>query len=201
LLDWAVKDSKELIVCHPVPNDDNPFKGDDVCIWINNNAMATSMYDLAQEAWNRSLDPVKFDPGEVMLNSAHRWFRLKNFKIDKVKIAKDMAKSIAESVGDKLQVKNLEDMAKKLVLFWRQNDLGKITIKKKKPLVLTFENKVDCQYKLYGGKPHCPFAEYFLKVLLEYKLGVKSETIVRKCKSAGDKSCEIEIAIDKRSSS
>jgi sugar-specific transcriptional regulator TrmB/predicted hydrocarbon binding protein len=195
LIDWAIIDSRDMIIMHPVPDDESSFRGEDVTIWTNDVAMVNTRVIMAREVWEQSADPTKYDPGAIMLNTAVQWLKLKTFKVNKLVVARSIGACMAKMIAGNLKAKNPMEIVEELSGFWRVNELGDITIKKKKPLTIAIENRINCQHRPKKDKPICPFAEHFLSVLLKEKLGEESEVRVSKCIGLGEKKCEFELVI------
>jgi sugar-specific transcriptional regulator TrmB/predicted hydrocarbon binding protein len=195
LIDWAIIDSRDMMIMHPVPDDESSFRGEDVTIWTNDVAMVNTRAFMAREVWEHSADPTKYDPGAIMLNTAVQWLKLKTFKVDKLIVAKSIGACMAKMIAGNLKAKNPIDIVQELSKFWKENELGAITIKKKKPLTISIENRINCQHKPNKNKPVCPFVDHFLGVLLKEKLGEKSKVSLSKCIGLGEKKCEFELVL------
>lgn len=193
LVDWTVVDSGELLVSHPVPNDENPFRGDDVSIWTDDIAIVNSRKTIAKELWDNGIDPIRFEPGQVMINSAIQWLRLKSLKIDRASIAELISANMGQQIAKKLKANKKDELIKELSGFWEKNKLGKIYLSKKKPMTIAVENSIDCQFRPGMTKPICMFSENVLKTILDEKLGKNHVLEVLKCKGIGDEKCEFKI--------
>jgi sugar-specific transcriptional regulator TrmB len=193
LVDWAIVDGKELLVTHSIPDDDNPYRGDDVSIWTDDTAIVSSRNSLADEIWDNGIDPFKFDPNEVMLKTAFQWTKLKDLKLDKGAIAKSMSDSIGHQIAKRLKAKNEKDLVEGLAKIWKKSNIGDIHIGKKKPMTIVVKNNFDCQNKPDVGKPTCLFSEFVIKTILDEKLGEGHKVKVIKCVGIGDKECEFQI--------
>lgn len=195
LIDWAIIDSRDMMIMHPVPDDESSFRGEDVTIWTNDVAMVNTRVTMAREVWEQSADPRKYDPGAIMLNTAVQWLKLKSFKVSKATVAKNIGACMAKMIAGNLKAGNPREFVEELARFWRANELGEITVKKKKPLTVAIENRIGCPHRPKKDKPVCPFAQHFLSVMLKEKLGEESDVRVLKCSGAGDKRCEFEFVI------
>lgn len=195
LIDWTIVDSKDMAISHPVPNDENSYKGDDVTIWTNDVAMVSTRVITGKELWDDSIDPTKHDSGVIMLNTAIRWLKLKSFQLDRKLVATSIGKCMAGLIASQLKAKNVEEFIEELSKFWSFNNLGKIHLKKKRPPTLVVENLIDCQHQYDPKRPFCPFAQNFLRLVVNEKLGVDSKIGVNRCTSIGDKNCEFEIVL------
>jgi sugar-specific transcriptional regulator TrmB len=196
LIDWAIIDSRELLVSHSIPNDENPIKGDDVSIWTDDVAIVNSRKKLAQDIWENGIDPIKFDPDEVMLNTAMQWMKLKNLKLNRRAIAESIGNSVGVQIAKRLGSNTKDDLIKELSDFWKNSQLGVLSLSKEEPITLTLVHTIDCQYKLDVGKPVCPFTEHVFKTIFDEKLGTDSSVKVTKCTASGDGNCELQIVLN-----
>ena len=44
-------DGKEFLMSHPIPDDDSPYRGDDIAIWTNDPAIADAMSEMSERIW------------------------------------------------------------------------------------------------------------------------------------------------------
>ena len=192
-IDWVVVDSKECLLSHPVPNDEDQFKGDDVSIWVDDLAMVNSRLTISRELWENGMDPMKSDPEVVMMNSAIRWLKLKTLKINRAPIAKFISTSIGSQIAKKFRAKERDALLREIAEYWMKSELGKIFVIKRKPITIAVENNIECQCKPDTGTPFCMFSENVLKTILDEKLGKEHVIKILKCKGIGDEKCEFEI--------
>lgn len=46
-----VADAREFIMSHPIPDDDSFYRGDDICIWTNDDALAQAVANIMEHTW------------------------------------------------------------------------------------------------------------------------------------------------------
>ena len=46
-----VVDAREFIMSHPIPDDDSFYRGDDICIWTDDKALAQAISNMMENAW------------------------------------------------------------------------------------------------------------------------------------------------------
>lgn len=46
-----VADGREFIMSHPIPDDDSFYRGDDICIWSDDKALAQAVANIMENAW------------------------------------------------------------------------------------------------------------------------------------------------------
>ncbi len=44
-------DGRQFLMCHPIPDDDSPFRGEDIAIWTDDPAIASAMEQMAERIW------------------------------------------------------------------------------------------------------------------------------------------------------
>lgn len=44
-------DGRQFLMSHPIPDDDSPFRGEDIAIWTDDPAIATAMEQMAERIW------------------------------------------------------------------------------------------------------------------------------------------------------
>jgi len=53
-----VSDAREFIMSHPIPDDDSFYRGDDICIWTNDQALAQAVSNIMENTW-RGAKPIE----------------------------------------------------------------------------------------------------------------------------------------------
>ena len=46
-----VSDAREFIMSHPIPDDDSFYRGDDICIWTDDKALAEAVGNIMERTW------------------------------------------------------------------------------------------------------------------------------------------------------
>lgn len=52
-----VADAREFIMSHPIPDDDSFYRGDDVCVWTDDRALAEAVANIMEGTW-KSATPI-----------------------------------------------------------------------------------------------------------------------------------------------
>ncbi|TLZ58681.1 MAG: hypothetical protein E6K16_08280 [Methanobacteriota archaeon] len=52
-----VVDRREFLMSHPIPDDDSSFRGEDIAIWTNDEAIAGAMHAMAEKIWSTGTPP------------------------------------------------------------------------------------------------------------------------------------------------
>ncbi len=56
-----VVDRREFLMSHPIPDDDSSYRGDDIAIWTNDEAIAGAMHAMAEKIWSTGTRPTLAD--------------------------------------------------------------------------------------------------------------------------------------------
>lgn len=48
-------DGRQFLMSHPIPDDDSPFRGEDIAIWTDDPAIATAMEQMAERIWEMGM--------------------------------------------------------------------------------------------------------------------------------------------------
>ncbi len=50
-VDRHAVDGRQFLMCHPIPDDDSPFRGEDIAIWTDDPAIASAMQQMTERIW------------------------------------------------------------------------------------------------------------------------------------------------------
>ncbi len=56
-----VSDAREFLMSHPIPDDDSFYRGDDICIWTDDEALAEAVSNIMERVWEGG-KPVDVGP-------------------------------------------------------------------------------------------------------------------------------------------
>ena len=59
-----VVDRREFLMSHPIPDDDSSYRGEDIAIWTNDEAIAGAMQAMAEKIWSTGTAPSAMVPPE-----------------------------------------------------------------------------------------------------------------------------------------
>jgi len=57
-----VSDAREFVMSHPIPDDDSFYRGEDICIWTDDEALAEAVANIMQRVWEGG-KPLDLGPG------------------------------------------------------------------------------------------------------------------------------------------
>jgi|GEM_PF-1243449 len=186
----------EVLISHPIPDDTDPNIGEDIAIWTNDAAITGYFLHCVNESWNDALElSGRSSPGKTLI-SIGMW--LKNIGINMPKLFEELGRNTARELMQNLTSKNGDEDAlfKELANFWDSHSLGKFNVESRQPLVITFENFVDCRAEKAISESICLFVQAFIKELFEKKLG-KKITVEKKCLGHGTK-CILAISMNEQ---
>lgn len=166
---FYVFDQREILLTHPLPDDDNFYRGDDVAIWTNNPGIARALETIAEKIWNSGTEPGTVDVTEPAFQLARQFVQLLGHRGRPAFEA--MGREVGREMARALKARELPDLLPELETYWRRNALGRLTVVSSEPLVLEVENFVDCGKMLSVGRTVCGFVEAALVAVLEAKVG------------------------------
>ncbi|MEM2900540.1 MAG: helix-turn-helix domain-containing protein [Thermoplasmata archaeon] len=181
-----VVSKNEVLISHPVPDDADPNIGEDVAIWTNDAAITGYFLHCVNESWKDALElSGRGSPGKTLI-SIGMW--LNNIGINLPKLFEELGRNTARELIQNISSKNgdEEGLFKELASFWEKHAIGKFSVESKNPLVITFENFVDCRAEKAISESICLFVQAFTEELFEKKLG-KKIAVERKCSGFGTK--------------
>ena len=62
-----VVDRREFLMSHPIPDDDSSYRGEDIAIWTNDEAIAGAMHAMAEKIWSTGTRPSLGDSKEAAI--------------------------------------------------------------------------------------------------------------------------------------
>ena len=96
---------------------------------------------------------------------------------------------VAEIVSDSSD----EEFIKKLAGFFRENELGEITVEQTDPLIITVRNCYECEDLPKIGRPACSFESGLLTAVFTRQTGEDVDVTETHCYAAGDSFCQFVI--------
>lgn len=179
---FLVVDSKQALLCHPIPPDENFLRGDDIAIWTNDEGIAEALRSIANSILEQGYDIEEVDLTTPLLDSAKSYIGLLGIRTKPV--FKSMASSIGEGLSSNFKSDNPLDLMKEMSAYWEENDLGEVKIVKEKPITVRISHFVKCKARTpKGGGLFCSFVESMLGAIIDKALG--GEVGIGRCKCLG----------------
>lgn len=192
---FIVVDSKECMLVHRIPNDEDPVRGEDIAIWSNDNAIVTTMEGFAKDTFEGGLNYQAYNLIRPSLNSITNWIR--SLDIDYRQFLIQLGTNLGIELAKKCKSKKLDPLLKEIQEFWKLYNLGKIEIVKKKPLLLAIEYNMACNTNPDIAKAICDFVKSMLGTIFEEKLGAKWTVKEVDCRPEGQTFCKFQIDMKK----
>jgi sugar-specific transcriptional regulator TrmB len=188
---FIVADSRECMLIHRIPNDEDPVRGEDIAIWSNDNAIVKSMEEFANDVFGGGLNYKSFNLIRPSLTHITNWIRSLDIEYQEflVKLGHDLGMELAS----KFKAKKLEPLLEEIHDFWEKHNLGTTKIEKKKPYVIAMEYNMACNSNPEIAYPICDFVKSMIGTILEEKLGL--ECIIKSvdCKPEHQTFCKFQI--------
>jgi sugar-specific transcriptional regulator TrmB len=180
---YLVVDSKQALLCHPIPSDESFLKGDDIAIWTDDEGIAEALRNIAINVFEQGRNPEEVDYATPLLQSAKAYIDLLGLK------SKPVFDSLAGTIAAELAVdfKSTTPVAlvNELSAYWEDNALGELKVVKKKPLTVKVSQIFKCGAE-DPKKPHifCEFTKSLLDGIFSNKL--KGEAGIKKHDCLGE---------------
>jgi len=180
MLAIVVVDTKDCLLIHRVPDDEDAVRGDDVALWTDDSAVVETMRAIADGYLERSADPSAHNSIQTMLVSMARW--LAAVGMEQVDVMNFMGKKVGAEIGGGFKATTLDGALKELSRYWAEHGLGNVSILKKKPLTLAMDNELRCWERPELSKGLCLFVRAMVAEIIGGSLGVE-------CKVKGASGC------------
>lgn len=191
---FLVVDSRQALLCHPIPPDESFLKGDDIAIWTDDEGISEALRNIAISILDRGSRLDQVDYSTPMLQSAKSL--IDALGIDAEPVFNDLADSIGGELSSSFKSKSPAALAEELSEFWEGNSLGKLKIVKKKPLTIQLSQLFKCGAKK-TKKPHifCRFIRSMLNSVFENRLEGEVSILKHECLGEDGDFCNMRFVI------
>ncbi|MEE9237752.1 MAG: helix-turn-helix domain-containing protein [Thermoplasmata archaeon] len=189
---FYVFDQREILFNHPIPDDDNFYRGDDIAIWTDDAGIARAMRTIAEQIWNSGTKPGTVDVTEPALEVARQYVQVLGHRGRPAFEA--MGHRIGVELSRRFKAKSTPELMEELIAYWKKNGLGRLSVVSKDPLVLEVENYVDCGKMRSIGRTVCSFVERVIVAVLESRVG-PVEVLENKCFGSGSNACRLTLSL------
>ncbi len=191
---FLVVDSKQALLCHPIPPDESFLKGDDIAIWTNDEGIAEAMRNIAISILERGTGLDEVDYTTPMLRSAKSLIDLLGLKSQP--IFDSLAYSIGKEMSSSFKSTSAVSLMKELSKFWEDNSLGELKVVNKKPLTIQVSQLFKCGAKK-SDRPHpfCKFIRSMLNTVVQKQLKGEYSIIKHECLGEADGYCRMNFVI------
>ncbi len=193
---FYVFDDSQVILNHPIPDDDNFYRGDDIAIWTNDKAIAGAMKLIAEKIWAAGTEPGIMTVAEPLLEVSEKYLRLLGERSGAVLAS--LGRQVGLEIGREIMGTSLEEVLKSLGEFWSLHDLGTLEVKSLSPLTLEVDTNVDCTGMSEVGEFLCGFVEEVVVGILEVKLGLRAHALENRTMGPCNNNCVLVLELKDR---
>ena len=192
---FVVVDDKECLLIHRVPDDPDPIRGDDVAIWTDDEAIVHAMKEIAQSFIDGGVGYSSFNALGPMMGTIGTW--IESTGIDTSEVLVDLGREIGKQIAGKLKSRSKDRLLNELKRFWKNNNLGTVTVESKDPLIITMENYMNCRESPEIAKSLCSFVRASISTIIQEKLNADCKVKKMSCPDRGRTFCRLELDIKK----
>ncbi|MEM3207769.1 MAG: helix-turn-helix domain-containing protein [Halobacteria archaeon] len=155
-VDVCVTDGREVILIHRIPDDPDPYKGEDAAIWTDDPAIGEARTRLFESFWRDASSPEH--PTLAMVPAALRdWLEVEGVK---PKLALEgMARNLGTQLGASMKSETVSGILKELNSIFTETDIANVGKGKGNRVF------VRCRYHDITGA--CPEYDTFCRTLLQ----------------------------------
>ncbi len=190
---FVVVDEKECMLIHRVPDDADPVRGDDVAIWTDDEAIVNAMDQIAHSFLNGGVGYTSFNALGPIMASIGTWVESVGVKTDDTLVT--LGKEIGRQVSANLKSKKKEPLLKEMSMYWKNHDLGQVNIERKRPLIITMENYMNCRESPEVAKSLCNFVKATVETIMITKLNADCKVKSISCPDQGRTFCRFQVDI------
>ena len=190
---FIVKDSEELLLCHPIPNDVVVNRGDDIAIWTDDEGMVGAMKAIAESIWNEGFSPGSANITDTLVSLTKRYLDL--LGVNTLPIFETLGREVGIALAASMKSKTKKELLGELSEFWKDNNLGKVEIVSEDPMTVRLEDFIDCEKLKHIEGAGCIFAENVVKAIVDEKLGVDCEIKEDECRGTHTGKCRLTVTL------
>lgn len=109
-----------------------------------------------------------------------------------------LGKEIGRQVSGNLKSKKKEPLLKEMAKYWKKHDLGEVKVERKRPLIITMENYMNCRESPEIAKFLCSFIKATVETIMINKLNADCKVKEMGCPDHGRTYCRLQIDIKKK---
>jgi sugar-specific transcriptional regulator TrmB len=194
---FVVVDSKECMLIHRVPDDPDPVRGDDVAIWTDDEAIVNAMKEIAQSFLNGGVGYSSFNALGPTMGTVGNWIEATGVRTDEVLV--NLGKEIGKQIAEQLRSRNKDPLLKEIASFWKKHNLGEVKVERKRPLIITMENYMNCRDSPEIAKSLCGFIKASMETIIKSRLNADCKVKRMSCPDGGNTFCRLELDVKKSS--
>jgi sugar-specific transcriptional regulator TrmB len=193
---FVVVDMKECMMIHRVPDDADPVRGDDVAIWTDDEAIVSAMEEIARSFLNGGVGYTSFNALGPIMGTIGSW--IDSIGINTDKTLTNLGREIGAQIADNLKSKGRDPLLKEMSSYWKKHDLGEVKVERKRPLIITMENYMNCRESPEIAKFLCSFIKATVETIMLNKLNADCKVKEMGCPDNGRTYCRLQVDIKKK---
>ncbi len=190
---FMVKDSEELLLCHPIPNDEVVHRGDDIAIWTDDEGIVAAMRAIAESIWSQGFAPGSANITDTLVALTKRYLDL--LGVNALPIFEALGREVGIALAKSMKSKTKKELLDEISEFWKEHDLGRAEIISEDPMTIRLEDFIECEKLKHIEGAGCIFAENVVKAIVDEKLGVDCEIEETECKGRLTGKCRLMVTL------
>lgn len=190
---FMVKDSEELLLCHPIPNDEVVHRGDDIAIWTDDEGIVAAMRAIAESIWSQGFAPGSANITDTLVALTKRYLDL--LGVNTLPIFETLGREVGIALAKSMKSKTKEELLDEISEFWKEHGLGRAEIISEDPMTVRLEDFIECEKLKHIEGAGCIFAENVVKAIVDERLGVDCEIEENECKGRLTGKCRLTVTL------
>ncbi len=190
---FMVKDSEELLLCHPIPNDEVVHRGDDIAIWTDDEGIVAAMRAIAESIWSQGFAPGSANITDTLVALTKRYLDL--LGVNTLPIFETLGREVGIALAKSMKSKTKKELLDEISEFWKEHGLGRAEIVSEDPMTIRLEDFIECEKLKHIEGAGCIFAENVVKAIVDEKLGVDCEIEETECKGRLTGKCRLTVTL------
>jgi sugar-specific transcriptional regulator TrmB/predicted hydrocarbon binding protein len=187
----TVIDSAEALLAHAIPDDEDPVRGSDVAIWIDDEAIVSALRESARDIWEHGVNLGAIALAKAILGTVGK--SIESLKVNPQPILKLIGKQVGEQIAGEFKSRKMDDLLKEIAHYWKAHDLGQVSIQNS---TIVVRNCIECENMPNVNSCLCAFIEGVLESIFDRNLNVKSSVNEVECWGTGHDYCKFIIAFN-----
>lgn len=190
---FMVKDSEELLLCHPIPNDEVVHRGDDIAIWTDDEGIVAAMRAIAESIWSQGFAPGSANITDTLVALTKRYLDL--LGVNTLPIFETLGREVGIALAKSMKSKTKKELLDEISEFWKEHGLGRAEIISEDPMTVRLEDFIECEKLKHIEGAGCIFAENVVKAIVDERLGVDCEIEENECKGRLTGKCRLTVTL------
>ncbi|MFQ6107532.1 MAG: helix-turn-helix domain-containing protein [Thermoplasmata archaeon] len=190
---FIVKDSEELLLCHPIPNDEVVYRGDDIAIWTDDKGIVAAMRAIAESIWDQGFEPGAANITDTLVALSKRYLDL--LGVNALPIFEVLGREVGIALAKSMKSRTGKELLDELTAYWKDHGLGRIEIVSEDPMTIRVEDFIECDKLKHIEGAGCIFAQNVVKAIVDERLGVDCTVDEDECKGRCLGKCRLTITL------